>query len=153
MKYFATLMLFRWLTVAVANTADLVKFSDPAYHERYQLLITELRCPKCQNQNLADSNAPISLDLRAQIQQLLEKGLSNHEIEEYLTQRYSEFILYRPEVNQKTYLLWLSPLLFLGVGFVTVLRLSRRSTEISSPDVSGTPDQQQVDDLLDDGGQ
>jgi cytochrome c-type biogenesis protein CcmH len=84
---------------------------------------------------------------------LLEKGLSNHEIEEYLTQRYSEFILYRPEVNQKTYLLWLSPLLFLGVGFVTVLRLSRRSTEISSPDVSGTPDQQQVADLLDDGGQ
>ena len=153
MKYFATLMLFLWLTVAVANTADLVKFSDPAYHERYQLLITELRCPKCQNQNLADSNAPISLDLRAQIQQLLEKGLSNHEIEEYLTQRYSEFILYRPEVNQKTYLLWLSPLLFLGVGFVTVLRLSRRSTEINSPDVSGTPDQQQVADLLDDGGQ
>ena len=153
MKYFATLMLFLWLTVAVANTADLVKFSDPAYHERYQLLITELRCPKCQNQNLADSNAPISLDLRAQIQQLLEKGLSNHEIEEYLTQRYSEFILYRPEVNQKTYLLWLSPLLFLGVGFVTVLRLSRRSTEISSLDVSGTPDQQQVADLLDDGGQ
>ncbi|MDG0969430.1 MAG: cytochrome c-type biogenesis protein CcmH [Porticoccaceae bacterium] len=153
MKYFGALVFFVWLTVASANTVDLVVFSDPAYHQRYQQLITELRCPKCQNQNLADSNAPISLDLRAQIQQLLEKGLSNHEIEQYLTQRYSEFILYRPEVNQKTYLLWLSPLLILGVGFFTVLSLSGRSVKIKNAHTSGMPDQQQVADLLDDGGQ
>ena len=88
------LLLSAALSGFVFATSELVEFSDPSYRARYQQLITELRCPKCQNQNLADSNSPISLDLRNEVQRLLEDGLSNQEIETYLTNRYSAFILY-----------------------------------------------------------
>ena len=113
-------MRLRWsMGLAVAlftsvlfGSENLVEFSDESLRSRYQTLITELRCPKCQNQNLADSNAPISKDLREEIQRMLEQKMSDREIKYHLTSRYSEFILYRPDVNKTTYLLWGSPLLF-----------------------------------------
>ena len=70
---------------------DVVNFSDESLRPRYQQLIQELRCPKCQNQNLADSNSPISVDLRSQVHRLLEEGKSNAEIKTYLSDRYSDF--------------------------------------------------------------
>ena len=101
--------------VLMASSA-MVEFSDESLRVRYQQLIQELRCPKCQNQNLADSNAPISLDLRAQVQELLEQGMSDRQIKDYLSARYSDFILYRPEVNKTTWLLWGAPVLFMLLG-------------------------------------
>ena len=98
--------------------------------ERYDQLTWELRCPKCQNQNIADSNSPISLDLKDEIHHLLERGLSNKEIKAHLTSRYSDFILYRPQVNKTTSLLWGSPILILFIGGWLVFRLSRRSNEL-----------------------
>jgi cytochrome c-type biogenesis protein CcmH len=105
---------------------DVVDFSDESLRPRYQQLIVELRCPKCQNQNLADSNSPISVDLRNQVQRLLEEGKSNDEIKTYLSDRYSDFILYRPQVKQNTWALWIAPILLLLIGLLVFYRISQR---------------------------
>lgn len=137
--------------VAVASTA-VVEFSDESLRIRYQQLVQELRCPKCQNQNLADSNSPISEDLRAQVHRLLEQGMTDREIKDYLKSRYSEFILYRPEVNQNTWLLWAAPVLFLLFGLWVLYRMyfNRPSSDISvaQNDQLSSVDQQRLDRLL-----
>ena len=145
-------VMFLLATGSVIATSDLVVFSDPSYTARYQTMITELRCPKCQNQNLADSNSPISQDLRAEVQRLLELGMTNPEIEQYLTARYSEFILYRPQVNNNTYLLWLAPIVILLIGMAIVFGLSRRSKAVPQVQRDTTQtEQQRLAELLKDG--
>ena len=145
-------VIFLLATGSVIATSDLVVFSDPSYTARYQTMITELRCPKCQNQNLADSNSPISQDLRAEVQRLLELGMTNSEIEQYLTARYSEFILYRPQVNNNTYLLWLAPIVILLIGMAIVFGLSRRPKAVPQVQRDTTQtEQQRLADLLKDG--
>ncbi len=104
----------------------MVEFSDDSMRPRYQKLIEELRCPKCQNQNLADSNSAISVDLRLQIQRLLEQQNSDEEIKHYLAERYSDFILYRPLVDQRTWFLWAAPFLFVLSAVIAVILLQRR---------------------------
>ena len=134
---------------SVNATSDLVVFSDPSYAARYQSMILELRCPKCQNQNLADSNSPISQDLRAEVQRLLELGMTDGEIQQHLMARYSEFILYRPQVNKSTYLLWIAPIVILLIGIVIIFGLSRRSAvvlEVQNPDIQDN--KQRLADLL-----
>ncbi len=137
--------------MAVASTA-VVEFSDESLRIRYQQLVQELRCPKCQNQNLADSNSPISEDLRAQVHTLLEEGMSDREIKNYLKSRYSEFILYRPEVNQNTWLLWAAPVVFLLFGLWVLYRLyfNRSSSDmpVEQNDQLSSVDQQRLDQLL-----
>ncbi|MCT2530167.1 cytochrome c-type biogenesis protein CcmH [SAR92 clade bacterium H921] len=117
------ILSFSPLTFAVA---EIVEFSDESLRPRYQQLVEELRCPKCQNQNLADSNSPISQDLRREIQRLLEQQMTDQQIKDYLKTRYSEFILYRPEVNKNTWLLWGSPIAVVLVGLLIVVRHNRR---------------------------
>tara|TARA_B110000977_G_scaffold43689_1_gene59261 strand:- start:3976 stop:4437 length:462 start_codon:yes stop_codon:yes gene_type:complete len=139
---------------SVNATSDLVVFSDPSYAARYQSMILELRCPKCQNQNLADSNSPISQDLRAEVQRLLELGMTDGEIQQHLMARYSEFILYRPQVNKSTYLLWIAPIVILLIGIVIIFGLSRRSAvvlEVQNPDIQDN--KQRLADLLKNGNQ
>jgi len=120
------ILLLLLLSSAVMAVEDVVSFSDESLRPRYQQLLEELRCPKCQNQNLADSNSAISQDLRAEVQRLLERDLSDDEIKEYLKNRYSEFILYRPEVNRATWFLWAAPIALLVLGGLILLSLSRR---------------------------
>ena len=109
------------------NAEQLITFSDDAYLKRYQNLLEELRCPKCQNQNLADSNAPISNDLKEEIQRLLEQGLDDDDIKRALTERYSDFILYDPKFNKNTYFLWLAPFIVLLIGFWWVYSMSTKN--------------------------
>ena len=148
--WFAVLSLLL-ANMAVASTA-VVEFSDESLRIRYQQLVQELRCPKCQNQNLADSNSPISEDLRAQVHTLLEEGMSDREIKNYLKSRYSEFILYRPEVNQNTWLLWAAPVVFLLFGLWVLYRLyfNRSSSDMpmEQNDQLSSVDQQRLDQLL-----
>ena len=139
---------------SVNATSDLVVFSDPSYAARYQSMILELRCPKCQNQNLADSNSPISQDLRAEVQRLLELGMTDGEIQQHLMARYSEFILSRPQINKSTYLLWIAPIVILLIGIVIIFGLSRRSavvSEVQNPDIQDN--KQRLADLLKNGNQ
>lgn len=113
--------------ISVLNAEQLITFSDDTYLKRYQNLLEELRCPKCQNQNLADSNAPISNDLKVEIQRLLEQGLDDDDIKRALTERYSDFILYDPKFNKNTYFLWLAPFIVLLIGFWWVYSMSAKN--------------------------
>lgn len=113
--------------ISVLNAEQLITFSDDTYLKRYQNLLEELRCPKCQNQNLADSNAPISNDLKEEIQRLLEQGLDDDDIKRALTERYSDFILYDPKFNKNTYFLWLAPFIVLLIGFWWVYSMSTKN--------------------------
>ena len=116
--------LFAFPATAVIETYE---FSDEALEQRYHQLSGELRCPKCQNQNIADSNAPIAKDLRKLLYQQLEAGASDQEILDYMVARYGEFVRYRPRFNSATALLWLAPaLLLLGALAVVLLTLRGR---------------------------
>ena len=103
-------------------SSEVVQFSDPLLRDRYNQLVQELRCPKCQNQNLADSNAPISQDMKALIHTMLEAQKTDNQIKQHLVSRYSEFVLYRPEVKANTWFLWFAPLCFLFFGGLIVWR-------------------------------
>lgn len=122
------------LLISVLNAEQLITFSDDTYLKRYQNLLEELRCPKCQNQNLADSNAPISNDLKEEIQRLLEQGLDDDDIKRALTERYSDFILYDPKFNKNTYFLWLAPFIVLLIGFWWVYSMSTKNYISQSKD-------------------
>ena len=122
------------LLISALNAEQLITFSDDTYLKRYQNLLEELRCPKCQNQNLADSNAPISNDLKEEIQRLLEQGLDDKDIKRALTERYSDFILYDPKFNKNTYFLWLAPFIVLLIGFWWVYSMSTKNYISQSKD-------------------
>jgi cytochrome c-type biogenesis protein CcmH len=110
-----------------------LQFRDTAEEERFHDLAAELRCVMCQNQSLADSNAQIAVDLRREVLDLMREGRSDREIREFLVARYGEFVLYRPEVEPKTWLLWFGPLLFALIGGVVVWRLLRRTARTPPP--------------------
>jgi len=111
---------------AARAAIDPYEFPSEAQRQRYQHFIEEMRCPKCQNQNLAGSDAPIATDLRHELRRLLNEGRSDREITDYMVARYGEFILYDPPFDKKTALLWLAPLLFLAGGLIVLVRIVRR---------------------------
>jgi len=129
MKQLIHIFLMTLLLAGGAQAAiDAYEFRDEAERARYRTLVEELRCPKCQNQNIADSNAPIAMDLRREIFRMLEENKSNDEIVEYLVDRYGDFVRYNPPVNAKTLLLWYGPvgLLVLGFGVLAMILMRRR---------------------------
>ena len=126
------------LTLCLLGTAsaaiDAYEFKDEAERARYRTLVEELSCPKCQNQNIADSNAPIAMDLRREIYRMLEEGQSNEQIIDYLVARYGDFVLYKPPVNTKTLVLWYGPAALLVIGFgVLAFILVRRRRSATGP--------------------
>ena len=117
-----------------AVTAD-EPFDDPELQARYDRFTNELRCLVCQNQTIADSNAGLASDLRNQTREMLISGASDEEIIRYMTDRYGDFVLYRPPVKPKTWLLWFAPVLFLLIGIVFAARIIRhrsRSDDLPS---------------------
>ncbi|HSC83701.1 MAG TPA: cytochrome c-type biogenesis protein [Pseudomonas sp.] len=130
----ATVLGLSLLGVAQA-AIDTYQFKDEAERERFRELTQELRCPKCQNQDLADSNAPIAADLRREIFRMLGEGKNNDQIVEFMVMRYGDFVRYKPPVDSRTYLLWYGPaaLLSLGLLGLGVLVLRRRRVE-SAPE-------------------
>jgi cytochrome c-type biogenesis protein CcmH len=104
--------------------------ADPALEERVITLASELRCLVCQNQTLADSNAPLAVDLRNQIREKMQRGASERDIVDYMVSRYGDFVLYRPPFKATTVLLWAGPALLVIAGLVTLFfRLARRRAE------------------------
>jgi cytochrome c-type biogenesis protein CcmH len=113
-------------SLAVIETYE---FSTPDLELRYKALSQELRCPKCQNQNIADSNAPISRDLRAIVHEQLEAGATNEEIIIFLVDRYGEFVRYRPGMDSNTLWLWSAPLILLVMAVAMVLTQIRKDRD------------------------
>ncbi len=120
------------------------EFSSTELEERYQQMSAELRCPKCQNQNIADSNAPIAKDLRRILYQQLESGASDEQILDYMVSRYGEFVRYRPEFSGATAVLWLAPLILLVMAAVVVVIALRRPRDVEDqPAQALSADEQQ----------
>ena len=108
------------------------QFTNVAEEKRFHALVSELRCVMCQNQSLADSNAQIARDLRNEVLELMRRGKSDAQIKEVLVARYGEFVLYRPQVESKTWLLWFGPALVLLAGGLIVVGLVRRRSAVAT---------------------
>ena len=106
------------LCVSTSYATEVLEFKSTEDQQRFRLLTEELRCPKCQNQNLEDSNAGIAVDLRNQIYTMINEGQTSEEIVDYMVARYGEFVLYRPVHDQSTAILWYGPFALLLIGAV-----------------------------------
>jgi cytochrome c-type biogenesis protein CcmH len=120
MKHFLMVMLLAICLPALADEvtskAALPNADDPVIEQRLLKLAEDLRCLVCQNESLAGSHAALAEDLRREIRTLMKAGKSDKEVVAYLTERYGDFVLYRPPFKPVTWLLWLGPVLFLGIG-------------------------------------
>ncbi|MYD99429.1 MAG: cytochrome c-type biogenesis protein CcmH [Gammaproteobacteria bacterium] len=115
-----------------ASAIDGFDFPDAETAARYQRLITEFRCPKCLNESIASSGAPIAVDLRRTVRRLMEEGAADEAIRDHLQTRYGDFVLYDPPFKPSTWFLWFSPVLLALVAVYVVVRVARRRT-VSAP--------------------
>jgi cytochrome c-type biogenesis protein CcmH len=107
--------------------------ADPAQQAAYEHLTNEVRCLVCQNQTIADSTAPLAVDLRREIRRMLEAGQSEEQIKTFLLERYGDFVLYRPRWQTNTAMLWLAPGLLLLIGAAALWRIISRRTALPIP--------------------
>ena len=151
---FSMLVAFLPISYSAYGAAiDIHDFSQLAQGDvkeaRYRQFIDELRCPKCQNQNLADSNSPIAADLRKEVYQLLQQGKADSEIVNFMVDRYGEFVLYRPRVSQLTYVLWFGPIVLILGGMLIVVVIVRRKPVAKKDLVLTTTQQKKLSRFLD----
>lgn len=119
-------LLALWLPLTAMAAIDTFTFKDEATRDRFQHLTSELRCPKCQNTDIRDSNSPIAKDLRTEIHKMLEEGKSDQDIIDYMVARYGDFVLYKPRKTHETMLLWYGPFGVLAIGALVVVLITRR---------------------------
>jgi cytochrome c-type biogenesis protein CcmH len=127
-RWFVAAVLVFVSTLAFAQVSDPapLQFRSPAEEQHFRALVTELRCVMCQNQSLADSNAMVAHDLRREVLSLMRQGKSDAQIKDYLVARYGEFVLYKPRIEERTWLLWFGPLVLLVAGALVVAFVVRR---------------------------
>ena len=134
------LVLFSLLT-AFAATSLMASggdesLDDPVLEARYQQLVSELRCLVCQNENIAESNAELARDLRARVREMLVDGATDQEIKRYMTDRYGDFVLYRPPMRADTLLLWFGPAILLLLGAIVLVVTVRRKSQLEAQEES-----------------
>lgn len=118
------------LGTAHAYTLEEFTFDDPAQTQDFRDLIGELRCLVCQNESLAGSQASVAQDLRKEVYRMMREGKSRQEVVDFLVARYGDFVLYEPPIRPSTYILWLGPFVFVGLGAFLLLRtLQRKKAE------------------------
>ena len=144
-KLFFGCLLALLTALALANEAKPVA-ANPALEKHVMAIAEELRCLVCQNQTIADSSAGLAIDLKNQVREKIEQGMSDKDILAYMVQRYGDFVLYRPPVKATTWLLWFGPFVLLIGGIVFLgLKLSRRRTQ---PDALPESEMQRAAELL-----
>lgn len=126
-------LLLTFFAVPALAQADLTE----AQADRYRKLVNELRCLVCQNQSIADSNAPLASDLREQVRTQILEGRSDAEIHEYVTARYGDFVLYRPPLKPSTWMLWFGPFGLLALGLLVAWLFARRRSRKPAVVVTG----------------
>lgn len=119
-----------WAHQPVLAADEIVTFDDPEQREMYFALLKEYRCLKCQNQNLADSNASLAGDLRREIRDQILAGKQPADIDEYLVARYGDFVLYRPRFSSKTAVLWIGPFALLMIALGGMVLMVRRRKQV-----------------------
>ena len=139
------LLSLQWIHAQAAfNT---YQFEDPVKKERFDKLINELRCTVCQNQTIADSNADLAKDLRDKVYKMVQEGKTDQQIKDFMVDRFTDFVLYRPPLKSSTYLLWIGPFILLGLGIVFLIVFIRK--RMQGPQVEIDADQhQRVQNLL-----
>lgn len=131
-RRFVAAALLAGLLVGPAVAKDAPPLAeDPVLEARVMRIAAELRCLVCQNQTIADSNADLAVDLRRQVRTMLREGRSQAEILQYMTDRYGDFVLYRPPVRTSTWLLWFGPFALLVGGLATLVLVLRRRARLS----------------------
>ena len=121
-----TCLGFLFISLFSFAAIEVHEFDNDVDRKRYQTFIDEMRCPKCQNQNLAGTNSPIAEDLRRELVFMIKDGRSDKEIVDFMVERYGEFILYRPRLSPATMLLWGAPVFLLVFGVVMLLLIVRK---------------------------
>ena len=138
------LLLLGWVVQAPAMAAiDVYTFDNDNQEQVFRELTKELRCPKCQNQDIADSNAGLAKDLRDKTYQMVRQGKDKDEIVDYMVARYGNFILYNPPLMASTLILWLGPLLVIVIGLGVVVMRSRRPVVAARPVDSALSEEEQ----------
>ena len=131
------LVIVAALAVSPAVAIDTGKaFDDPELQARYEKLISEVRCLKCQNQSIKDSNVFLASDLRREIRRMLEEGKTDAEIADFLVTRYGEFALYRPRTSGKTLVLWIAPFFLVLFGGFALYRVVRHRMSLPIEEVA-----------------
>lgn len=124
---------------------------NPQAEARLKALAVELRCLVCQNQTLADSNAPLAEDLRREVRDMIAKDMSDQEIIDFLVERYGDFVLYRPPLRATTTLLWIGPFVLLAIGGTALILAVRRRQKTLLEVIVSDADHQRVEQLLSNG--
>lgn len=137
MKALVTLLLF--VLSFTLSAEEILQFDNEQQRKLYQQLTLELRCPQCQNQNIADSHAIVAVDMRQKTYQLVREGKDRDQVLDYMINRYGDFVHYLPPVNRYTLWLWLLPLLVLLALLATgVYRRSKQQSSVQSSDSNNT---------------
>ena len=153
----AMVVLVAGLSMSAWANIDTYQFDNPRQEAQYRALIEEFRCPKCQNQNLAGSDAPIAQDLKQKTYDMVKDGRSDGEIRQYMNERYGDFISYKPPVRPSTWILWFFPpvlLVFVMLAwFIRNRNSSNRAAVIDNPIEEGyaplsAAEQQRLQNLL-----
>ncbi|RPD94061.1 cytochrome c-type biogenesis protein CcmH [Candidatus Pantoea deserta] len=145
MKRFILLLGGLLFSVSLWAAIDTYQFDSVAQEEQYRDLTASLRCPKCQNNSIADSNAMIAADMRLKVYELMKQGQSRQQIIDYMVARYGNFVTYEPPVTPSTLILWVGPALFAVLGGLIVILRSRQRKTSSELDDS---DQQRLAAIL-----
>ncbi|EEV24450.1 cytochrome C-type biogenesis protein [Actinobacillus minor 202] len=137
-------------SLTLAAPVEFNQFDNPQQEADYKTLIAELRCPQCQNNNIADSNATIATDMRAKTLELLKQGKSKDEVVSYMIERYGNFVTYNPPITPATILLWVMPVLLIlfGIGLILNRKKKTQAVENRQSVAKSTIDQARLDKIL-----
>ena len=143
---FLTALLFSSMAF---SAIDALNFTSPQQESDYHQLTQSLRCPQCQNNNIADSNATIAVDMRGKVFELLQEGKSKNDVVDYMVARYGNFVTYDPPITASTLVLWIAPLLLVLLGVVFLLRRKPKTqSAVKSQDVLTDEDNARLAELL-----
>src|SRR6478672_3718447 len=148
MRRIIFLLLLSLCFAAVMLAKDAQPNEDPQIEQRMKHLTEQLRCLVCQNETLADSRADLAEDLRKQIREQIKAGKTDQEIIAFLTDRYGDFVLYKPPVKTTTYLLWFGPFVFLIGGTIVLLRFVRRRREMIHEEPLTADERKRAEEIL-----
>ena len=152
MKRFFAFMFALGLTFSMVAPAlaaiDVYDFKNPAQEKQFQELTETLRCPKCQNNSIADSNATLAEDMRLKSYELLKEGKTKQQVIDYMIARYGNFVTYDPAVTASTMILWAGPIGFIVIGFSILVYRSRKKTELSKDEPLDDVESERLQGLL-----
>lgn len=149
LKLSAFAFLFMLAASSVFSANELLTFDNEELRERYLKLSSEFRCPKCANQNVADSNAPISDDIRQKTYEMLHQGFSDQEIVDHMVDRYTEFVIYKPQMSFLTIWLWVLPFGLLFAGLLVLRQIVSKPSAGATESIS-EEDSERLKKLLED---